>query len=88
LIPHGHAYEWLVFGKGEAPHYRLNIVQRYGSALDKTSGKLGGDVGWTDKQDVRQRLNLRWGVMPFRLEFSQVELAHPHQYGMETDLAL
>eukprot|EP00884_Botryococcus_braunii_P014952 jgi/Botrbrau1/23458/Bobra.106_1s0014.1 len=26
---------------------------------------------FTDKQDVRQRLNLRWGVMPFRLEFSQ-----------------
>ncbi|CAL8462457.1 g1990 [Coccomyxa elongata] len=24
---------------------------------------------FTDKQDVRQRLNLRWGVMPFRLDF-------------------
>lgn len=22
-----------------------------------------------DKQDVRTRLNLRWGVMPFRLDF-------------------
>lgn len=24
---------------------------------------------FTDKQEVRQRLNLRWGVMPFRLDF-------------------
>ena len=23
-----------------------------------------------DQQDVRQRMNLRWGVMPFRLDFS------------------
>ena len=22
-----------------------------------------------DKQEVRQRLNMRWGVMPFRLDF-------------------
>ncbi len=22
-----------------------------------------------DKQEVRQRMNLRWGVMPFRLDF-------------------
>lgn len=26
---------------------------------------------FTDQQDVRQRLNLRWGVMPFRLDFAQ-----------------
>ena len=25
---------------------------------------------FTDSQDVRRRLNLRWGVMPFRLDFS------------------
>lgn len=25
---------------------------------------------FTDQQDVRQRMNLRWGVMPFRLDFS------------------
>lgn len=24
-----------------------------------------------DQQDVRQRLNLRWGVIPFRMAFSQ-----------------
>lgn len=23
-----------------------------------------------DQQDVRQRMNLRWGVMPFRLDFA------------------
>ncbi len=23
-----------------------------------------------DKQETRQRLNMRWGVMPFRLDFS------------------
>ncbi|KAK9843289.1 hypothetical protein WJX74_009903 [Apatococcus lobatus] len=26
---------------------------------------------FTDKQDVRTRLNMRWGVMPFRLDFGQ-----------------
>ncbi len=26
--------------------------------------------GRADQQDVRQRLNLRWGVMPFRLDFA------------------
>jgi hypothetical protein len=26
-------------------------------------------IRYADKQDVRQRLNLRWGVMPFRLDF-------------------
>eukprot|EP00891_Asterochloris_glomerata_P007380 jgi/Astpho2/7380/e_gw1.00114.32.1_t len=25
---------------------------------------------FTDQQDVRQRMNLRWGVMPFRLDFA------------------
>ena len=26
--------------------------------------------GWfADSQDVRQRLNLRWGVIPFRMDF-------------------
>ena len=24
-----------------------------------------------DQQDVRQRMNLRWGVMPFRLDFAE-----------------
>jgi len=24
---------------------------------------------FTDQQEVRQRMNLRWGVMPFRLDF-------------------
>lgn len=35
--------------------------------------------GGADRQDVRQRLNLRWGVMPFRLDFSQVRGA-PHAF--------
>jgi pyruvate kinase len=30
---------------------------------------------FTDSQAVRQRLNLRWGVMPFRLAFSK----HPEE---------
>ncbi len=30
---------------------------------------LSSTGGAADKQDVRQRLNLRWGVMPFRLDF-------------------
>ena len=31
---------------------------------------LTWDVVLADQQDVRQRMNLRWGVMPFRLDFS------------------
>ena len=27
-------------------------------------------VECADQQDVRQRMNLRWGVMPFRLDFA------------------
>ena len=27
-------------------------------------------VVFADQQDVRQRMNLRWGVMPFRLDFA------------------
>ena len=40
-------------------------------ALHKPGATLACCVagGPADKQDVRARLNLRWGVMPFRLDF-------------------
>lgn len=28
-------------------------------------------IWYADKQDVRQRLNLRWGVIPFRMDFAR-----------------
>ena len=33
-------------------------------------GLMSSMVCGADQQDVRQRMNLRWGVMPFRLDFS------------------
>jgi pyruvate kinase len=36
----------------------------------ETFDVLACPVRCADKQDVRQRLNLRWGVMPFRLDFA------------------
>ena len=45
-----------------------------GMTFDSVVDKQGLNVccgmrAHADKQDVRQRLNLRWGVMPFRLDF-------------------
>ena len=39
------------------------------SARDEWVGHNGNGCLCADKQEVRQRLNLRWGVMPFRLDF-------------------
>jgi len=45
--------------------WRKNWMSDMACLTDKASFS-----GRADQQDVRQRLNLRWGVMPFRLDFA------------------
>jgi pyruvate kinase len=55
------------------PHTHTHQHTQHAAAATPTTRRLRPDCpifSFTDQQDVRQRLNLRWGVMPFLLEFS------------------
>ena len=47
----------------------LQVLHRHLLLVPCADETLSAAAPGPDKQDVRQRLNLRWGVMPFRLDF-------------------